>query len=279
MAKKLNRRQAPGATDEENARLSAPRATSRMLQIFETLALRPQGMTLTALSVALSVPKSSLLNLVRPFVQDDFLIADGQTYVLGPASFRHAAKLAARWPGTPIVRPYLRLLAEKADHGVGFAVADWASGRAVYIDSIPSKHPEPYAIHDGISAPLHASAAGHVLLAYASEDQREHYLTGQTLKRLTPLTPTDPNLLRQQIAQTAAQGYWISVGEIIEGVTSIAAPVFDPDDKVIGALMVGAPMVQLEGREDEILELLLELARRASGRPAPTAPAPGLDAS
>lgn len=278
MASKRERPAGLGEEDE-TTRFNAPRATSRMLQIFETLALRSEGMTLTALSAELGVPKSSLLNLVRPFVQDDYLMTDGQTYLLGPAAFRHAAKLAARWPGPPIVRNYLRQLADKTEQGVGFAVADWASGRAVYIDSIPSRRPVPHSIHDGISAPLHASAAGHVLLAYASEEQRERFLTGRKLKAVTRSTPTDPELLRAQIAQSAAQGYWISVGEIIEGVTSIAAPVFDPQDKVIGALMVGAPMVQLEGREEDVLAILLETARRASGHTSPSPQEAGLDRS
>src|SRR5687768_17943274 len=50
---------------------------------------------LADISVALGVPKSTLLNSLRPLVSDDFLVVEGVLYRLGPRAFRLAATISS----------------------------------------------------------------------------------------------------------------------------------------------------------------------------------------
>ncbi len=61
------------------------------------------------------------------------------------------------------------------------------------------------------------------------------------IERFTPNTLVDPELLLADLALTRARGYAISNGEHVEGVVSVAAPVFDHTGKAIGAIGMFGP--------------------------------------
>lgn len=245
-----------------------PRAMSRVLQLFSLLSAHREGMTLTRLSQALDVPKSTFLNSLRPLVSEGFLIADGPLYRLGPAAFRLAASIMSAFSLPEMIQTFVRSLAEVTRESVGLGVADWDSGRVVYIEAVQSTRPVLYAMRAGISAPLYASAAGRILLAHASEALREAYLDRKNFRPLTANTQTDPARLREQLNLIRAQGYCLSFGELLEETAAMAAPVFGADDQLLGALMIGAPIERMRANVDQFLAELLETSRRASGATA-----------
>ena len=67
---------------------AGPRAISRVLKLLEVLAATPEGLSLSDLSVRLGVPKSTLLNSLRPLEKETFLYTEGTLYRLGPRAFR-----------------------------------------------------------------------------------------------------------------------------------------------------------------------------------------------
>jgi len=95
-------------TEDQAGRNGGPKAMSRVLRLLDELAQSPEGLSLADLSVVLETPKSTLINSLRPLVSDDYLIADGNLYRLGPRSFRLAATVASAWSLPRILRGYLR---------------------------------------------------------------------------------------------------------------------------------------------------------------------------
>lgn len=260
----------PANEDEHRTKPGiGPRAISRVLRLFTTLAGRPAGMTLSQLSHALDVPKSTFLNTLRPLVSERFLIVDGTLYRLGPAAFRHAAKIMSAFSASDMIQTYVRLLAERTHESVGFGIGDWELGRAIYIEAVESKRPVLYAMRAGVSAPFYASAAGRVLLAYAPAHLRDGYLDRKSFRRLTSNTETDPGALREQLDTIRDQGYCLNFGELLEDTAAIAAPVFAGDNSLLGALMIGAPIERMRSNFDDFLFELIEVSRHASGIEAP----------
>lgn len=253
--------------EEANGAKSAagPRAMTRVLQLFSVLAERRGGMTLSQLSQAVDVPKSTFLNSLRPLVSEGFLIVDGPLYRLGPGAFRLAANIMSAFSLPELIQTFVRTLAEKTRESVGLGVADWDVGRVTYVEAIQSTRPVLYAMRVGISAPLYASAAGRVLLAHAPAGLRETYLDRKSFRPLTANTQTDPAKLRDQLAEIRSQGYCLSFGELLGETAAMAAPVFGADDQLLGALMLGAPIERMRAHVDEFLSELLETSRRASG--------------
>src|SRR5437764_3653716 len=91
-----------------NGAASGPRAMSRVLRLFDLLAARRTGMTLSEASDALDVPKSTLTSSLKALVADGFLIADGGAYQLGPGAYRLAGTILASWSMPDLMRPYVR---------------------------------------------------------------------------------------------------------------------------------------------------------------------------
>ncbi|MGB8364141.1 MAG: IclR family transcriptional regulator [Rhizomicrobium sp.] len=242
-----------------------PRAMSRVLRLFDCLAKSPEGLSLADLSATLAAPKSTLLNSLKPLAQEGFLVAAGNLYRLGPRAFKLAADISSAWSLPRILRGYLRAIADATHETAALAVLDLEMRRFVYIDSIESPQPVRYATRIGMSGPLYATAAGRVLLAYQPEDYREKYLRTAKLSALTPQTNTDPDVLRQQLAQIREQGFRISAGEAVVGSSAVAAPVFGPNDEIVAALSLGAPFERMEANRDAYTQAVVRAAKQASG--------------
>jgi DNA-binding IclR family transcriptional regulator len=86
------------------------------------------------------------------------------------------------------------------------------------------------------------------------------------LKRHTSRTITDPALLLGELENVLRKGYAVDDQEHDAGVMEIAAPVFDSQGIVIGALSILGPEMRLAGirLESEFLPLLCQSALRLS---------------
>lgn len=246
---------------------SGPRAITRALRLFDLLARRPAGLTLTEISQALGVPKSTFLASLRGLAADGFLIAESGTYRLGPGAYRLAGSMLASWSLPEIVHHYVRELGRKTAESAGFAIADWEIGQAIYTDAVNSPQPVHYAMRAGIRAPLYASAGGRVLLAYASEQQREAYLARANFRALTPATRSSTESVRESLKAIRRLGYCASFGEMLKDTAAIAVPVFDTGQDIAGALMVAAPLNRMRSNFDTLLSELVRAGRLASGLP------------
>nr|WP_314437260.1 IclR family transcriptional regulator [uncultured Brevundimonas sp.] len=254
----------PSARDQ-----GGPRAIGRVLSLLNLLARRRDGMTLSELSQALDVPKSTFLASLRGLAADGYLVHRAGVYALGPAAFRLAGAMMAAWSMPDVMRHYVQELAQATNESVGFAVADWDIGQAIYADGVSSRQTIHYSMRPGIRVPLYASAAGRVLLAHASPAQRHAYFTKAHFRALTPATLTDPTEILAALEAIARQGYCASFGEMLKDTAAIAAPVFDAHDQPLGALFVAGPLERLKAHEDELLAEVLRHAAAASGHASP----------
>lgn len=241
---------------------------SRVLKLLSVLAQAPEGLSLTDLAAALGTAKSTLLASLKPLAAEDFLVAEGNLYRLGPRAFRLAAEIGSAWSLPRTVRGYLRVLAERSGETAGLAVLDTEMRRFVYVDVIESHRPVRYAMKIGMSGPLHSTAAGRVLLAHQPTAYQEAFLASAKLVAMTPRTVTDPAQLRAQLADVRRDGYWVSIGESIEDSAAIAAPMFGPDGEILAALSIGAPSDRLQANLDALRATILEVTAHASGRDA-----------
>jgi len=240
---------------------------SRVLRLFDILAHHRGGMTLSALSQALDVPKSTFLSSLRPLVADGFLLCEGNLYRLGPNAYRLAGSVLASWSLPELIRPFVKALASATGESVGFGIADWEIGQVIYTDAVNSIQPVHYAMRAGLRAPLYVSAAGRVLLAHARPEQRAEYFSRTQFKALTPVTKISVPAIEETLDAVRRLGYCASFGEILRDTASIAVPVFDSSDAVIGALMVAAPLDRMRITYRVLLSEVVRAGRQASGLP------------
>jgi DNA-binding IclR family transcriptional regulator len=161
-------------------------------------------------------------------------------------------------------RPFLLDLKQECHETCYFSVIK--DGHTFYLESVESDLPVRVAQQAGSSRPLYCTAAGKVQLAFMEPQRQLDLLSGSELKPLTPRTITDPEMLKIELHKAAQNGYAIDDQEHDAGVMEIAAPVFDSDGAVIGALSILGPEMRLAGSrlENELLPLLCQGAARLS---------------
>jgi DNA-binding IclR family transcriptional regulator len=123
----------------------------------------------------------------------------------------------------------------------------------------------------GWSYPLHAGAAGKVMLAYMPRVERERYLA-RDLERVTKWTIVDPGDLEAQLEEVRAQGWSVIDQELIVGGVSLAAPVLDPEGSVAACMSLAGPRVRFTTRSaTAAVPGLLDCAQRMSAELGATA--------
>lgn len=127
--------------------------------------------------------------------------------------------------------------------------------RVLYLLVLESGQTIRYSSRAGDFKPLHSSSIGKVMLAWATDEQRQAWLTTQPLPQATPHTITDAARLLADLDDSRMRGYTITRGENVEDVMAIAAPI------TFGAMTLGVavagPRHRMEQNAEHITQHLL----------------------
>jgi IclR family transcriptional regulator, acetate operon repressor len=138
--------------------------------------------------------------------------------------------------------PLMRVLRDVTDETVGLHLLRSDLTRSV-IEQVESRQAlrRIYTeIGNPIGIPLHLGAPGKLLLAYLPERDRYEVLA-RPLVRATPMTLTDPDQVAATLAEIRGRGYSVSLGERVDGIRSVAAPIREHSGRVIASLSVSGP--------------------------------------
>jgi DNA-binding IclR family transcriptional regulator len=198
----------------------------------------------TELGRKLDVHKATASRLIATLAERGFVERDpiSEKYRLG---FGLISLAGAAVGGNDLVRaarPILDDLAERTHETVNLGVLSGES--VVYIDQVTGTRSIVSVSWVGQRTPLHCTSNGKVLLAYATDAERERMLS-TPLTRLTPRTITDLRKLRAQLAEVRARGYAQTLEELEEGLNAVAAPVRGMSGDVIAALSVSGPAFRM----------------------------------
>ena len=105
----------------------------------------------------------------------------------------------------------------------------------------------------GTRLPAAHTSMGRVLLSQLTESELNAYLERISLKRYTDKTINDKEELKRCIVEVRQQGYSIVDQELDSGLRSVAVPVFDIHDKLIGAINISTNAARVD------MEMLLNI--------------------
>ena len=114
--------------------------------------------------------------------------------------------------------------------------------QTMILDEAPGSHLVSASGHIGTRWPLHATATGKIMLAFASEPG---LLIPEPLEQCADATITDPHRLLEELEKIRQQGYAITVDELDRDFSAVAAPVRGPFGAVDGVVSVGGPSSRL----------------------------------
>ena len=231
---------------------------SRALDLLEQFQGGDAELGITDLSNRMKLQKNNVFRLVVTLKAKDYIEMNSSTgkYRLGLKT-RALGQVATRHINlADQARPFLNDLKQQCREACYFSVIK--EGYTYYVDGVESDLPVRVAQRIGSSQPLYCTAAGRVQLAFMEPQRQQDLLAGSEMKGLTPRTITDPGLLRYELDRVVAQGYAVDDQEHDVGVMEIAAPVFDANGAIIGALSILGPEMRLAGPrlKSDLLPLL-----------------------
>lgn len=236
-----------------------------ILLIQKTIAHQAEGVNFTELNEGTNIPQGSAHRIVKELVALKVLDYDHKrkTYRGGLMLAALGAQVLEHYSLRDIVRPRLETLHSALGHIVTLGIRNGAHG--IYIDRISGSDMR-LRLHSeiGKAFPLHCTAMGKVLLAYADEDVQRSVLQSD-LPAITPNTITDPARLEKELATVKDQGYALDNEEITRGLICTAAPIFGVGGEVVGAISFTCQKHTFEELGLEvILERVVETATQSS---------------
>lgn len=207
---------------------------ARALQILGAFSADHPAMTLSELARRTHLPVSTVHRLLAGLVEWGALErGDDGHYRVGLRLWEVGA-LAPRGQGLrERALPFLEDLSQITRENVQLAVRE--GSELVFVERIAGTGAVPVLTRVGTRFALTATGVGLVLLAHAPPETQEEVLAGP-FDRFTPLTVTDPAVLRHMLADIRKSGFSVSDRQVTMDALSVAAPVHDARGTVIAAV-------------------------------------------
>lgn len=158
-----------------------------------------------------------------------------EKYRLGWKLFQLGQAAFEQFDLKTIAEPHMARLRDLTSQSAVLAVP--SGGEAMVIASLDNTSDTSLRISavPGATPPTTASAQGRIILAYASKDHREKLLSGP-LKAYNNKSMVNIEKIRDRLELIKTRLYETAIEEVMLGFSTVAAPIFDADNKLIGTV-------------------------------------------
>ncbi|MBP5895482.1 IclR family transcriptional regulator [Streptomyces scabiei] len=243
------------------------KSVTRSLRILEAVA-RHQPVTVGELTRLFGLPKSTVQRTLVTLNEAGWLRANRKDTTRWEIGARVLAVRPAALQGSSLFaaarEPMIRLR-DALDETIHLAVPDALHGMVV-VDRVDCDHAVRTFHAIGATSPLHATAAGHTVLAHLPKSEVDEF-TARTLEGYGEETITDPRELRAELERVRERGYAVNHNQYVQGVCAIAAPVLDAAGAPLAAVAISLPDSRFEpGRLPELGRLVTATAAEITVR-------------
>jgi len=244
-------------------------AVERIFSVLSTIAQHPGGVSLSEISSSVGLAKSTTSRFLQSLETVSAVQKDDNKFKIGSGIIH----LAAAVPGTNLVQalayPSLLGLADKSKETVHLGIREGRTLR--YVEQIDTPHRVQLETWLDKTYPLHVTAAGKALLAYAAPEIVEDYLEGP-LEAYSRKSITDIQSLKADLLTTRERGYAQTLQEFSEDISGFATAIFDADGKPVASVSISIPMFRFPKDNGAAIINLLKEASLTLGQKLQGAP-------
>lgn len=213
----------------------------RTLDLLELLSRHPEGLTLTAMTEALQMPKNSVFRIATTLTLRGYAERDE-----GTKAYRVSRKLLglghAAVGGERLIQAAAPILAALRDAtGETALLGVLAGSHGVVLDQVPSSHPVKVVVEIGHAFTLHTAAPAKAMLAYWSPEAQKAFVQQMKFTKHTRHTITNATAFLAELKQVSQNGYALDRGEESETYACVAAPVLDHRAHPVAAIWISGP--------------------------------------
>lgn len=203
------------------------------------------GAGVSAIAREVDLPKSTVHNHLNTLEQAGYVVAEDGTYRPGLKFLYIGEAVRNEHTLYSVAQSQVDKLAATTgeisglmveEHGEGVFIHRGRGSEAAHIDT-----------QIGDRIPLHCTALGKAILAFLPPEKRDQSIDRHGLPGFTPQTITDREQLYSELETVREQQVAFDDEERLPGLRSTAAPIFDGEQSVIGAISVAGPTHRMQG--------------------------------
>ncbi|QOZ76467.1 IclR family transcriptional regulator [Bradyrhizobium sp. CCBAU 53351] len=230
-----------------------------VLQSFSSEAFE---LTLSEIAARADLDRGTAFRLIQTLVELGYLqaVPPSRRFRLGIACLDLGYNVLSHGSLRPMVEPLLRGLVPDVGDAASLGILD--GGDVVYLARVGAgldRHKMDR--RPGTRIPAYSAALGHVMLAHLAREEQIARLEARPRVKLSERTLTDLDALLARLDQVKKKGHAVSDGENAYGLRTLATPIFDAQDQVIGGLSVTVDAMRMDmaAFRDQALPKLMQL--------------------
>lgn len=236
---------------------AAVKSLRKALTVLNVIAGADHPLTVAEVAIKAAIARPSAYRFVQTLVGAGYLSQDplDARLSVGFAVLPLASSLLDRNRMRIEALPHLQRLAKETGERANLGIL--YRDQVLYIAGVEKPALPTIYSRFGKNAPAHCSSLGKAVLAYVPEADARALVSRRPLEAWTPTTITNMTDFMNELAETRARGYAIDRSEHAPGSFCVAAPIFDANNRPIGAIGVS-------GRELDPLIQHQELVRQTA---------------
>lgn len=189
-----------------------------------------------------------------------YIVDNSGTYALSLLFLTYGGRRRNRLFTSDIIDRMVRQLSERTGERVQFMVEE--NAQRVYVFTYSGSSAVKTDAMLGKRGPLHVSAAGKAILANLPSERIEAIVDDGLLGGTSENAITDPDALREELAEIRERGHAYNDEESTEGLRAVGVPVHDGSGSVLGAFSVSGPAHRFRDEyfHEELPDLLMGAA-------------------
>ncbi len=209
---------------------------SRSVLVLNAICSGRERLDFAQITEAVGLPKSSTYRILSILREEGLITLDPVRNVFGPGPTLTgwATNVLAAGGLPEVSAPTLSRLSADVKCSTGLSILDQGHVLWLKIVDYPTRH--RYSARVGDRVPLHVCAAGKSILAFLDPGTAESIIASLTFQTFTHRTITGPDALKEELADVREAGFATSNREEYLQEVGAAAPVFDHNGDVIGAI-------------------------------------------
>ncbi len=247
----------------------------RALDLIELLATSENGLSISELSAATGLPKSTVHRILSTYASRHYIEKDAETsiYRLGHKFVEIASlylnKIVLKTEAAPIMHELATTF-----NGISY-LGVLENNEVMYLERAEQFNSLRLYTQIGKREPIYCTALGKVLMAFLPDQEFEHIAQQLSYKPYTDNSITNYSDFKKEVMRVRSQGYAVDREEHTIGSSCLAVPIFDYTRKVMAAMSISAHSLFEHYSESAIFSKMhdasIELSRRM-GYTQPPAP-------
>jgi DNA-binding IclR family transcriptional regulator len=221
----------------------------RVVAVLDELASAGQQYEVSEISLKVGIGRKSAFRILSALENRGWLEQDSKTkkYSLTGAMSEVAFRALSQLDIQKISLPYLQEL--QAVTGETSVLSIRVDLERMFVGCVPTRHEIRHFIPVGRRLKLWYGSGGKSILAFMAEDEIETVLSqfqNSDVWTLAGVKAVPAESIRKELAEIRKQGFAVGVGERTSAVCGVAAPIFNHNQTVMGAIGISGPMPRFD---------------------------------